>query len=294
MLDYPAQTLEFHAAARRPPGAARDWSTEASRLRDPNAQIPIEPQGAAGAGADRLRRGGARRGAAARERRGRPAALAVADALTESARTGQPVQPRAAVTEVAVVGLGKIGLPLAALYAGKGAAGHRLRHQPGRRRGRERAANRPWEASRASPRQCARPYDAGAAARHDRHGGGGGRERRGGGHRARRARRRPATPTTRTSTWRRRAVGRGLQARDAGGPGEHGAGGRDAQPLRQAPGRRVRARRRGVQAGVQPGARVLRQRSSATSPPTRSWSAASTRRAARRRRRSTARCSTRR
>ncbi len=42
VLDYAAQTLEFHKASTRPAGAPRDWSTEASHLRDPSAQIPIQ------------------------------------------------------------------------------------------------------------------------------------------------------------------------------------------------------------------------------------------------------------
>jgi predicted dehydrogenase len=94
VLDYAAQTLEFHAAAQRPPGATRDWSFEASKLRDPSAQIPIERQEQLVAeltafveavlggtpmpvtGEDALR------------------TLAVADALTESARAGQAVKVR--------------------------------------------------------------------------------------------------------------------------------------------------------------------------------------------------------
>jgi UDP-N-acetylglucosamine 3-dehydrogenase len=94
VLDYAAQTLEFHAVATRPPGAARDWSTEASRLRDPKARIPIERKEQLvqelTAFTDALRDGAPMPvgGADALQ------TLAVADALTQSARTGRPVQVR--------------------------------------------------------------------------------------------------------------------------------------------------------------------------------------------------------
>jgi predicted dehydrogenase len=94
VLDYAAQTLEFHAAAPRPEDAARDWSTEASRLRDPAAQIPIERREQLvlelTAFIEALRDG------APMPVSGEDAlqTLAVADALTQSARTGQAVQVR--------------------------------------------------------------------------------------------------------------------------------------------------------------------------------------------------------
>jgi predicted dehydrogenase len=94
VLDYAAQTLEFHAAAPRPSSAARDWSTEASRLRDPRAQIPIEPREQLvqelSAFVEAVRRG------APMPVSGEDAlqTLAVADALTLSARSGGPVQVR--------------------------------------------------------------------------------------------------------------------------------------------------------------------------------------------------------
>jgi predicted dehydrogenase len=94
VLDYAAQTLEFHEASRRPAGAPRDWSTEASRLRDPKAQIPVErhEQLAAELSAfvDAVRRGGPMPVTGDDALR----ALAVADALTASARTGRPVKVR--------------------------------------------------------------------------------------------------------------------------------------------------------------------------------------------------------
>jgi predicted dehydrogenase len=92
VLDYAAQTLEFHEAATRPPGAPRDWSTESSHLRDPQAQIPIERREQL---AEELAafietvRGG---GPMPVDGRDALQTLAVADALTESARTGQPVK----------------------------------------------------------------------------------------------------------------------------------------------------------------------------------------------------------
>jgi predicted dehydrogenase len=93
-LDYAAQTLEFHRAAVRPVGAPRDWSTESSHLRDPNAQIPIRRR-------EQLAEELAAFIAALRDGTPMPISgedalqtLAVADALTESARTGQPVTVR--------------------------------------------------------------------------------------------------------------------------------------------------------------------------------------------------------
>jgi predicted dehydrogenase len=93
-LDYAAQTLEFHQASTRPVGAPRDWSTESSHLRDPNAQIPIRRR-------EQLAEELAAFLAAVRDGEEMPISgedalqtLAVADALTESARTGQPVTVR--------------------------------------------------------------------------------------------------------------------------------------------------------------------------------------------------------
>ncbi len=91
VLDYAAQTLEFHEASTRPPGAPRDWSTEASHLRDPSAQIPIRQreqlEHELSAFLEAVRNGDPM------PVTGRDAlhTLAVADALTRSARTGQPV-----------------------------------------------------------------------------------------------------------------------------------------------------------------------------------------------------------
>ena len=94
VLDYAAQTLEFHEAVTRPPGAPRDWSTESSRLRDPQAQIPIERR-------EQLAEELAAFVEAVRTGNPMPVdgrdalqTIAVADALTESARTGQPVRVR--------------------------------------------------------------------------------------------------------------------------------------------------------------------------------------------------------
>jgi UDP-N-acetylglucosamine 3-dehydrogenase len=93
-LDYAAQTLEFHEASTRPVGAPRDWSTESSHLRDPNAQIPIRRR-------EQLAEELAAFVEAVRDRKPMPVSgedalqtLAVADALTQSARTGQPVTVR--------------------------------------------------------------------------------------------------------------------------------------------------------------------------------------------------------
>ena len=94
VLDYAAQTLEFHPAASRPPGAGRDWSTEASHLRDAAARIFVEPREQLvqelTAFVDALRWG------APMPVSGEDAlqTLAVADALTESARSGRPVLVR--------------------------------------------------------------------------------------------------------------------------------------------------------------------------------------------------------
>jgi predicted dehydrogenase len=92
VLDYAAQTLEFHEAATRPPGATRDWSTEASHWRDLDAQIPVQRR-------EQLAQElsafvGAVRGGGPMPVTGEDAlrTLAVADALTESARTGRPVK----------------------------------------------------------------------------------------------------------------------------------------------------------------------------------------------------------
>jgi UDP-N-acetylglucosamine 3-dehydrogenase len=94
VLDYAAQTLEFHAAASRPAGAARDWSTESSRLRDPQAQIPIEPR-------EQLLLELSAFVEALRNSEPMPVSgedalqtLAVADALTQSARSGKTVTVR--------------------------------------------------------------------------------------------------------------------------------------------------------------------------------------------------------
>jgi predicted dehydrogenase len=95
VLDYAAQTLEFHQAATRPAGTPRDWSTESSRLRDPSAQIPIKRREQLwlelSAFVEAVRSKGPMpvTGADALQ------TLAVADALTESARTGLPVKVRA-------------------------------------------------------------------------------------------------------------------------------------------------------------------------------------------------------
>jgi UDP-N-acetylglucosamine 3-dehydrogenase len=93
-LDYAAQTLEFHEARVRSVGAPRDWSTESSHLRDPNAQIPIPRR-------EQLAQELAAFLEAVREGKPMPVSgedalqtLAVADALTQSARTGQPVTVR--------------------------------------------------------------------------------------------------------------------------------------------------------------------------------------------------------
>ncbi len=91
VLDYAAQTLEFHEASTRPPGAPRDWSTEASHLRDPEAQIPIQQreqlEHELSAFVEAVRNGDPM------PVTGRDAlhTVAVADALTQSARTGQAV-----------------------------------------------------------------------------------------------------------------------------------------------------------------------------------------------------------
>jgi predicted dehydrogenase len=94
VLDYAAQTLEFHQAAARPAGAGREWSTEASRLRDPKAQIPIERREQLVAELEAFVE-------AVREGAPMPVSgadglqtLAVADALTLSARTGEVVAVR--------------------------------------------------------------------------------------------------------------------------------------------------------------------------------------------------------
>ena len=94
VLDYAAQTLEFHEAATRPPGAPREWSTEASRLRDPAAQIRVQPQeqlaAELAAFIEAVRDGGPMPVTGEDALR----TLAVADALTESARTGRAVKVR--------------------------------------------------------------------------------------------------------------------------------------------------------------------------------------------------------
>ena len=94
VLDYAAQTLEFHKAASRAAEAAREWSTEASRLRDPAAQIPIERR-------EQLVQELEAFVAAVRDGTPMPVSgedalqtLAVADALTQSARSGKPVRVR--------------------------------------------------------------------------------------------------------------------------------------------------------------------------------------------------------
>ena len=94
VLDYAAQTLEFHAALARSAGAGREWSTEASRLRDPRAQIPIERREQLVAELEEFVE-------AVREGAPMPVSgedalqtLAVADALTLSARTGRAVTVR--------------------------------------------------------------------------------------------------------------------------------------------------------------------------------------------------------
>jgi UDP-N-acetylglucosamine 3-dehydrogenase len=93
-LDYAAQTLEFHQASTRPVTAPRDWSTESSHLRDPNAQIPIRRR-------EQLAEELSAFVAALRDGTPMPISgedalqtLAVADALTQSARSGQPVTVR--------------------------------------------------------------------------------------------------------------------------------------------------------------------------------------------------------
>jgi UDP-N-acetylglucosamine 3-dehydrogenase len=92
VLDYAAQTLEFHEASTRPAGAPREWSIEASHHRDPSAEIPIERQ-------EQLELELSAFIEAVRNGEPMPVTgedalqtLAVADALTESARTGHPVR----------------------------------------------------------------------------------------------------------------------------------------------------------------------------------------------------------
>jgi UDP-N-acetylglucosamine 3-dehydrogenase len=94
VLDYAAQTLEFHKTSTRPAGAPRDWSTEASHLRNPRAQIPVQRreqlENELSSFVDALRAGGSMpvTGEDALQ------TLAVADALTESARTGRRIKVR--------------------------------------------------------------------------------------------------------------------------------------------------------------------------------------------------------
>ena len=91
VLDYAAQTLEFHHAAMREASASRDWSTESSRLRDPQAQIPIERR-------EQLEFELSEFVDAVRNRTPVPVdgedalrTMAVADALTESARSSAEI-----------------------------------------------------------------------------------------------------------------------------------------------------------------------------------------------------------
>jgi len=94
VLDYAAQTLEFHEASTRPAGAPREWSTEASHLRDASAQIPIKRreqlEHELSAFVDAVRTGTPMPVTGEDALR----TLAVADALTESARTGRPMKVR--------------------------------------------------------------------------------------------------------------------------------------------------------------------------------------------------------
>jgi UDP-N-acetylglucosamine 3-dehydrogenase len=94
VLDYAAQTLEFHEASTRPPGTTREWSTEASHLRDPAAQIAVQPR-------EQLEAELSAFVEALRDGKPMPVTgedalqtLAVADALTESAQTGRPIRVR--------------------------------------------------------------------------------------------------------------------------------------------------------------------------------------------------------
>jgi UDP-N-acetylglucosamine 3-dehydrogenase len=91
VLDYAAQTLEFHRSATREATAPRDWSTESSRLRDPAAQISVETR-------EQLEFELSAFVDAVRNQTPVPVSgedalrtLAVADALTQSARDGGEV-----------------------------------------------------------------------------------------------------------------------------------------------------------------------------------------------------------
>jgi UDP-N-acetylglucosamine 3-dehydrogenase len=97
VLDYVAQTLELDKAKEASPRetARQPWSPATAQPNDSAVRIPVEPK-------EPLQQELAAFVAAVRDGTPPPvtphdalAALAVADALTESARTGQPVRPRA-------------------------------------------------------------------------------------------------------------------------------------------------------------------------------------------------------
>jgi UDP-N-acetylglucosamine 3-dehydrogenase len=94
VLDYAAQTLEFHPTATRPAGAPREWSTEASVLRDPRAQIPVQRREQLEHELSAFVEAVCSGGPVPVSGEDALQTLAVADALTESARTGQPVKVR--------------------------------------------------------------------------------------------------------------------------------------------------------------------------------------------------------
>ena len=153
----------------------------------------------------------------------------VAEAVLDSARSGETVRWERVVVKAVVVALGKIGLPLAAQIALRRPRGRRLRHRPARGRARQRrpaAVPRRGRARRGAGRGRRRR----APARGDRHGR---RRRRGAGPRRRRAaargrRRRPA----RTGGILDAVVadiGRGLQAGHHGRDRDDAAGRHDAQ-----------------------------------------------------------------
>ena len=125
VLDYLAQTLEFYES--EPSGGSHGgpgWQTLTTLRGDRRRRHAHTDRAARAprARAERLRRGAARRHAAAGDRRRRAGGAGGgrrADRVGEDGPSGRPPGP--VDVKVAVVGLGKIGLPLAALFAEKGA-----------------------------------------------------------------------------------------------------------------------------------------------------------------------------
>jgi predicted dehydrogenase len=93
VLDYAAQTLDFYKAPETRSGPVKDWAASRSAGGPEGVRLPVEPREQLVAELEAFVAALKSGGPMPVSSRDALAALAVADALTESARTGRPVAP---------------------------------------------------------------------------------------------------------------------------------------------------------------------------------------------------------